>query len=91
MIGTESWPHKDITDCEVFTASPGSYPPIRKDKHGDTKGGGVFILVSQRFVVSEQPQHSTNCEIEWAKVQVVAAKPLRIAAYYRPSEHGRKC
>ena len=84
MIGTESWLHKDIPDCEVFPASLGFNPPIRKDRPGDTKGGGVFILVSQRLVVSEQPLLSTNCEIVWAKVQVVGAKPLLIAAYYRP-------
>ena len=87
VIGTESWLHKDIPDCEVFPASLGLNPPIRKDRPGDTKGGGVFILVSQRLVVSEQPQLSTNCEIVWAKVQVVGAKPLLIAAYYRPLEH----
>ena len=79
--------HKDIPDCEVFPSSLGFNPPIRKDRPGDTKGGGVFILVSQRLFVSEQPQLSTNCEIVWAKVQVVGAKPLLIAAYYRPSEH----
>ena len=39
------------------------------------------------LVVSEQPQLSTDFEIVWAKVQVVGAKPLLIAAYYRPSEH----
>ena len=87
VIGTESWLHKDIPDCEVFPASLGFNPPIRKDRPGDTKGGGVFILVSQRLVVSEQPQLSANCEIVWAKVQVVGAKPLLIAAYYCPSEH----
>ena len=38
-------------------------------------------------MVSEQPQLSANCEIVWAKVQVFGAKPLLIAAYYRPSEH----
>ena len=37
-------------------------------------------------MVSEQSQLSTNCEIVWAKVQVVGAKPLLIAAFYRPSE-----
>ncbi|MCG8045233.1 MAG: hypothetical protein JAY66_06065 [Candidatus Thiodiazotropha taylori] len=78
--------HKEIPDCEVFPASLGYNPPIRKDRPGNTKGGGVFILVSQRLVVSEQPQLSTNCEIVWAKVQVVGAKPLLIAAYYRPSD-----
>ena len=86
-IGTESWLHKDIPDCELFTASLRFNQPIRKDRPEDIKGGGVFILLSQRLVVSEQPQHSTNSEIVSAKVQVITAKPLLIAAYYRPSEH----
>ena len=88
VMSTESWLHKEIPDCEVFPASLGFNPPIRKDRPGDTKGGGIFILVSQKLVVSEQPQLSTNCEIVWAKVhvQVVGAKPLLIATFYWPSE-----
>ena len=33
-----------------------------------------------------QPQLATDCEIVWAKIQVVCVKPLLIATYYRPSE-----
>ena len=40
----------------------GYNPPIRKDRPDDSKGGGVFILVSQNLVVSEQPKLSTDCE-----------------------------
>ena len=90
VVGTESWLHKDIPDCGVFPSFLGYNPPIRRDRPGDTKGGGVFILVSQRLVVCEQPQLSTDCKTVWAKVQVVEAKPLLIAAYYRPSEHDQK-
>ena len=85
--GTESWLHKDILDSEVFPSSLGYNLPIRRDRSTASKGDGVFILVSQRLVVSEQPQLSTNCEIVWAKVEIVGTKPLLIAAYYRPSEH----
>ena len=60
VVGTESWLHKDIPYCEVFPSFLGYNPPIRRDRPGDTKGGGVFILVSQRLVVSEQPQLSTD-------------------------------
>ena len=87
MIGTESWLHKDIPDCELFPASLGFYSPIWKNRPGDTWGGGVFILLSQRRVISEQSQLSTTCEIVWTKEQAVGAKPFLIAAYYRPSEH----
>ena len=87
MIGTEYWLHKDIPDCEVFPASLGCNTAIRKDRPGDIKGGGVFILVNQRLVVSEQSQLSTNCEIVWTKEQAVGTKSFLIATYYRPSEH----
>ena len=53
VIGTESWLYKEILDCEIFLAYILAYigynPPIRKDRPGDTKGGGVFILVSQKL------------------------------------------
>ena len=87
IVGTESWLHKDILDSEVFPSSLGFNLPIRRNKSTDSKGGEVFILVSRRLVVSEQPKLSTNCEIVWAKVEIVGAKPLLIFAYYRPSEH----
>ena len=44
-------------------------------------------MVSQSILVTEKPDLATDCELVWAKVHVVGAKPLLIAAYYRPSEH----
>ena len=88
VIGTESWLHKDILDSEVFPSSLGFNPPpppIRRDRPPGTKGGGVFILVSQILLVTEQPNLAADCELVWAKVPVDGAKPLLIAAYYRPS------
>ena len=67
VVETESWLHKDIPDCVVFPSFLGYNPPIRRDRPSDTKGDGVFILVSQRLVVSEQPQLSTDCKIVWPK------------------------
>ena len=87
VIRTESWLYKDILDSEVFPSSLGFSPSIRRDRHPRTKGGGVFILVSQRLLVTEQPNLATDCELVWAKVQVVGAKQFLIVAYYRPSEH----
>ena len=87
VIGTESWLHKDISDSEISPAHLGYNPSIKRDRSTDAKGGGVFILVSEKLIVSAQPQLSTDCEVVWAKVQVVGTKPLLIAAYYRPSEH----
>ena len=54
VVGTESWLHEDVLDSEVLPSSLGFNPPIRRDRPPGTKGGGVFILVSQRLVVTEQ-------------------------------------
>ena len=75
VVGTESWLHKDILDSEVLPSSLGYNLPIRRNKSTDSKGGEVFILVSQRLVVSEQPKLSTNCEIVWANVEIVGITP----------------
>ena len=85
VVGTESRLHKDILDSEVFPSSLGFNPQIRRDRPPGikSKGGGVIILVSQRLIVTEQPQLATDCEIPWARVHVIGAKPLLIAAYYR--------
>ena len=44
-------------------------------------GGGVFILVKDIIIATEQKQLKTDCEIIWVKLDIVAAKPLYIAAY----------
>ena len=56
VIGTESWLHKDILDFLGFSHHTLGTTPIRRDKSTDAKGGGVFILVSEKLVVSAQPQ-----------------------------------
>ena len=49
-------------------------------------GGGVFILVKDCFVASEQKQFKTNYEIIWVKLNIASAKTLFVAAYYRRKE-----
>ena len=48
--------------------------------------GGVFILVRDCFIASEQKQLKTNCEIIWVKVNIASAKSLFVVAHYRPKE-----
>ncbi|MCG8046380.1 MAG: hypothetical protein JAY66_11960 [Candidatus Thiodiazotropha taylori] len=85
VVGTESWLTPEHHDSEFFPSVLG-YTPFREDRVTDTKGGGVFILVKDSLYATEQKQFKTNCEIIWIKLSIVAAKPLYIAAYYRPRE-----
>ena len=86
-FGTESWLTPKHLDREFFSHSLG-YPPFREDRGAGTVGGGVFILVKDTMIATEQRQLKTDCEIIWVKLDIVAAKPLYIAAYYRPKERG---
>ena len=84
VIGTESWMTPDISNNEIF---PSGYTPYRADRSATTRGGGVFILVQNNIICTEQPQFKTECELIWVKLEVrTGAHPLFIGAYYRPKE-----
>ena len=83
VIGTESWLTPDISNNEIF---PPGYTPYRADRSATTRGGGVFILVQNNIICTEQPQFKTECELIWVKLEVTGAHPLFIGAYYRPKE-----
>jgi hypothetical protein len=89
VCGTESWlkgikpgktPTPDaIKSSEVF---PNSYKHFRNDR--GTLGGGVFILVHEDIVVSEQVEAVSDCEIVWVKIKLHAQKDLFVGSYYMP-------
>ena len=85
VIGTESWLLPDIASSEVFPEGYQSFRADRKSKA--SRGGGVFILVRNNFLRSEQPQFRTKCEIIWVKLEITGNRPLLIGAYYRPREN----
>ena len=85
VIETESWLTRNHLDSEFFPHLLG-YTPFREDMGAGTVCGGVFILVIDTIIATEQKQLKTDCEIIWVKLDIVAAKPLYIAAYYRPKE-----
>ena len=61
IIGTESWLSPDIRYSEIF---PLGYTPYRADRVTETtRSGGVFVLVSDTLIISEQPQLKSECEI----------------------------
>ena len=89
VIGTESWlkgikpgqnPSKDaIKSSEIF---PENYTSFRNDR--GTLGGGVFILVQNNIIATEQPQYVTDCEIDWVKIKLKNQKDLLIGGFYMP-------
>ena len=83
VVGTESWLCSDISDSQVF---PYGYMAYRADRKSKTIRSGVFILVRNSLICTEQPDFQTNCELIWIKLEVVGAQPLFIGAYYKPKE-----
>jgi hypothetical protein len=89
ICGTESWlsgvkpgqpPTRNaILSSEVF---PSHYRAYRNDR--SSKGGGVFVLVHQDIIASEQPEHVTSCEIVWVKIKLKSSKDLVIGSFYMP-------
>ncbi|KAL3892445.1 hypothetical protein ACJMK2_004651 [Sinanodonta woodiana] len=74
IIGTESWLKPFIKSQEVFPAELNCY---RKDR-STGEGGGVFILISNKYD-SEEPEFlkvNNDCELVWAKIKATGAKDL---------------
>ena len=83
VIGTESWLAPEISSGEIF---PPDYTAYRTDRKSKTRSGGVFILVRNSLICTEQAQFRTNCEMVWVKLEVAGVHPLYICAYYKPKE-----
>ena len=71
ILGTESWFDKYTTTSEIF---PPEYQVLRKDRNSKVRRGGVFIAVRKHYDMTLLPDLETNCEIFWAKVQILASK-----------------
>ena len=56
------------------------------EKSKSKRSGGVFILVRNSLICTEQPQFQTNCEILWVKIEISGSRPLFVGAYYRRVE-----
>ena len=84
VVGTESWLQPDISSSEIF---PEGYQTFRADRKSKaSRGGGVFVLVRNGLICSEQPQFKTKCELLWVKLELTGHRPLFIGAYYKPRE-----
>ena len=83
IVGTESWLTSDITNSEIFPKD--LYTIYRKDRTG--RKGGVFLAISIDILSLEQPELDTDCEIIWAKVDIIGVKSIYIGAYYKSQEN----
>jgi len=80
IMATETWLDPTITDNQVF---PPNYRLWRNDRKSGT-GGGVLIAIKNTLLSTDIPELQTDCEIIWAKIQLVGAKTLLICCYYQP-------
>ena len=63
-----------LVNSEIFPKD--LYSIYRKDRTG-RKEGGVFLAISTDILSSEQPELDTDCEITWAKVDIIGVKSHR--------------
>lgn len=77
IIGTESWLDPSIHTSEIF---PSNFTVFRKDRASDN----IFIAIDSSFITLHECELDTECEIIWAKLQMVGQKSLLIGALYRP-------
>ena len=77
--GNESWLNKDMQSSEVF---PEGYNCYRKDRKDDTHGG-VFVLVSDKYLSTEPPEFRVDgaCQLLWVKLQIQGLPDLHIEAF----------
>ena len=47
-------------------------------------GGGVIIAINSDHLSSPEPELQTECEIVWAKINLVGSNDLDLASYYNP-------
>ena len=80
ILGNESWLTPDIRNSEIF---PDSFDPIRKNRVGDSHGGGFFIAFRRDLLCTESPELDANCEIIWCKLNIIGCRTLYLGPFYR--------
>ena len=84
VLGTESWLKSHHLSTEIF---PTGFKVYRKDRE-HKNGGGVFILVSDKFISTEPEELKLNgkTELVWAQIQVPGSSQLFDGSFYRPPD-----
>ena len=80
VLGTESWLNSQHLSTAIFKV-------YRKDRV-NRAGGGVFIMVSEKFISSEPEELKVDahCEMVWVHVQIPGATQLYIGSLHRPHD-----
>ncbi|XP_033750637.1 uncharacterized protein LOC117334902 [Pecten maximus] len=86
ILGTETWLNPNIGDAEIFPPDFTIYRNDRKKDDTSKDGGGVLIAINNQYISSEvevlaPPQ---DCEIIWAKIDIVGSTSLYLCSYYKP-------
>ena len=55
-----------------------------KDRQAGQTGGGVMIAVRNNLLSSACPDLDSDCELVWAKIELLGARNIYVGAYYRP-------
>ena len=84
ICGTESWLNTNIKSSEVF---PEGFTAYRKDR--SRLGGGVFILVRNELISSEETDLISECESIWTRVKLQNSKDLIIGTFYMPHRNDK--
>ena len=81
ILGNESWLTPEVKNSEIF---PDSFDAIRKDRAGDSQGGGVFIAYRRDLLCTETPELDAKCEVIWCKLNIIGCRTLYLGSFYRP-------
>ena len=65
-----------------MTVFPDNYTVYRKDR--SRLGGGVFILVRNNLISTEETKLNAECETIWARVKLENSKDLQVGTFYMP-------
>ena len=67
VIGSETWLNSDINNAEIVPDDMG-FEIFRQDK--SSRGGGILILVSKRYIAHRVEQFETECKILWVNIEI---------------------
>ena len=83
ILGCESHLDNSFVSSEVF---PDGFSISRKDR--SIGGGGVFVAVSSRLAMCDEPLLDADTELVWVGLQFLREPPLYLCSYYRPPNSG---
>jgi len=81
---TETWLKPDILTSEIFPDN--SYTVVRDDRT-TSRGGGVLLAISNRFICEELSELKTDCNIVWIKLNIKGSRSIYISSFYKPHEN----